>query len=447
MSTELYFEPEWVEPGRAAGQELRETWASLEISIGRQNQRITLSRILDSSTGSVRNRIFAPMYPLAEWIVMNWWHLLYEPETTGADRHHPAFVRRHTMVAAGDGYFFPAVSVTSLGSDRENPISEIRFAERKGDTRRFVYDDERAMEVPTETLQQSFSDFVDRVIARLDDRGVEDTELQREWRQLQEIDPETEEFCRYVAAAHHDPNSIDQQTGDQFVRIADDIGPGVWDDFFPNIGFGLTAIKEAAALIHRFRSELGSTDYPAREIEELRNDLARAQPAKPWINGYELAQTVLAKLSLDHPPPGTLGDLQATFGLPEKTARSLVQQADISIDALVGANLVGSPGIIMNARTGSNEGRRFLFCRAMGEYLGSLNGGERIVSSARTSSQKQNRAFAAEFLAPSAVLRDIVSGPVISEVELIEVAERFGVSTMVIEHQLENHRIATLDVV
>ena len=51
-------------------------------------------------------------------------------------------------------------------------------------------------------------------------------------------------------------------------------------------------------------------------------------------------------------------------------------------------------------------------------------------------------ALEAEFLAPAVLLRSSVSTPSVSLEEIEQLGVDFGVSVMVIAHQLENHRIA-----
>jgi Zn-dependent peptidase ImmA (M78 family) len=53
-----------------------------------------------------------------------------------------------------------------------------------------------------------------------------------------------------------------------------------------------------------------------------------------------------------------------------------------------------------------------------------------------------NRAFAAEFLAPHGMLKGDLSGAMIGEDEIDDVALDYGVSTFVVRHQIENHRLA-----
>lgn len=53
-----------------------------------------------------------------------------------------------------------------------------------------------------------------------------------------------------------------------------------------------------------------------------------------------------------------------------------------------------------------------------------------------------NRAFAAEFLAPHTMLKSDLTGTLIGEEEVDELAVEYGVSSLVIRHQIENHRLA-----
>jgi hypothetical protein len=57
------------------GPELVVTWASMSIFCNSQ-----LVTALEQGSGSEsRSHITLPLYPVAEWIVLNWWHLLHEP--------------------------------------------------------------------------------------------------------------------------------------------------------------------------------------------------------------------------------------------------------------------------------------------------------------------------------------------------------------------------------
>ena len=72
MSLQIEFD--WEDPQAAKGPELRATWARLRILIN----NVPVTQVLDSSARSVRDGIYIPLYPLAEWLAMHWWSLFHE---------------------------------------------------------------------------------------------------------------------------------------------------------------------------------------------------------------------------------------------------------------------------------------------------------------------------------------------------------------------------------
>ena len=91
----------WIEPGGAKGSELRATWARLAIEIDGKS----VTRAIDSLSRGVRDSVYLPLYPFAEWLVTNWWFLLYEvePRQLGAGE---GFYGRHSLRSAGEGLRF-----------------------------------------------------------------------------------------------------------------------------------------------------------------------------------------------------------------------------------------------------------------------------------------------------------------------------------------------------
>ena len=94
-------------------------------------------------------------------------------------------------------------------------------------------------------------------------------------------------------------------------------------------------------------------------------------------------------------------------------------------------------------RRGYESARRFQFCRGLAEVLVSPNS-DALLTQARSDRQQRSRAFAAEFLAPSAALGSRVPRSTLDEDGIDELAAEFGVSPMVIAHQVQNHNIARI---
>src|SRR5215213_7411918 len=108
--TDFVFDFEWAVPLGARGAELRATWARLAIRVGTR----CLSRVLDHEVKTVRDSVYLPLYPLAEWIVTNWWRLLFEIESSERAKD-PLYGRRHSLRWAREGYSAPPVSFNAVG--------------------------------------------------------------------------------------------------------------------------------------------------------------------------------------------------------------------------------------------------------------------------------------------------------------------------------------------
>jgi hypothetical protein len=119
---------------------------------------------------------------------------------------------------------------------------------------------------------------------------------------------------------------------------------------------------------------------------------------------------------------------------------AILQESTAVFDALVATNRAAGPSFVIRERPAARV--RFAFCRALFEYLTAPNAEPRLVTSAHSDIQKRNRAFAAEFLLPATVLREAVRRETLTDDDVGEIAETFGVSDYVVRHQLYNHEIA-----
>ena len=101
----LKFEIDWVDAERINGPELSATWASLRIYAGDS----VITRVLDARAKTVRDFVYVPLYPLAEWLATNWWFLTQEINNPEKE-DDPDFHRRHALSASREGYAFPDLS-------------------------------------------------------------------------------------------------------------------------------------------------------------------------------------------------------------------------------------------------------------------------------------------------------------------------------------------------
>ena len=189
-------------------------------------------------------------------------------------------------------------------------------------------------------------------------------------------------------------------------------------------------------------------DLPARHPRSLRGETrpGAGTGLDPWNAGYALAQRLRRKLDLDSEPLPTLRSLADAIGEDLKSLRKVTRPVSFFtetplVDGVVTRNADENPAFAF--RHQGEEAKRFHFCRALAEVLTSP-GSDALLTRAHSERQQRNRAFAAEFLAPSSGLRTRVFGPVVDGEDIDELAVKFGVSSQVIEHQIANHRIARI---
>src|ERR1700691_3693507 len=94
---------DWEDPAGVRGPELAATWARLEILV----DGTPLTELEDLRTKAIRSGVYVPLYPLAEWLAANWWHLWYEDR---AHQEPPAFAR-HSFLAAREGFALPDIRI------------------------------------------------------------------------------------------------------------------------------------------------------------------------------------------------------------------------------------------------------------------------------------------------------------------------------------------------
>ena len=162
-----------------------------------------VTRVLDARAQTVREFVYVPLYPLAEWLVTNWWFLSYEIATP-AKEGDPDFHRRHALSASREGYAFPNLEVVPSGTrthlvwtEGRSPWTGVEFLSR-GD-----------IWIDSGDFRETCADLIDRVIRRLESLGIDDTFLQAEWTAIQSVDEEESGFCKTAAGLGWDPYALD----------------------------------------------------------------------------------------------------------------------------------------------------------------------------------------------------------------------------------------------
>ncbi|MGD2115268.1 MAG: ImmA/IrrE family metallo-endopeptidase [Acidobacteriota bacterium] len=431
---DLALDFEWEDPGGARGEELRATWSRLTVTAGED----VVTRVLDLRTRGVRNSVYVPLYPIAEWIASNWWRLLYEVRSPRAPARN-GYEARHCLTAASEGFALPALSFEPMGETLRLSWNAKEFFHRPLE---FVGDG--VAHVSRDCLEERLIQFVEAVVGRLEDEGIHETLLHEEWNAIRGMSSDEESFCRLAGTLGLDPFRIDDEQADQIVEVAARIPEALHDELFSAADPSILA-AEATALGTAL-DELSGRHPSLDRLRDLREEVdpLRSTEHLPWRQGYEAARSLRAALSLNGDPLSTFESLGAAFRVEgsvlEREVRAI--RGVVAVDGVVALDDRQRPGF--GVRATAPEARRFAFCRELFEYLASEGTEPSIVTRAGTHRQQRNRAFAAELLLPSDALRSRAPADVVGYQWVDEIAAEFGVSWAVVSHQLEKHHIARI---
>lgn len=428
----ISFEYQWMDPAGAKGAELRATWAQLEISIDGH----VVTRAFDSQSRTVRPHVFLPLYPLAEWIVTNWWFLLNEMHPRGSIDGRD-FASRHSLRAAAEGYALPKLVFTPSGSTVRATWSPVDLAAQQ-----LAFTELGRATIATPEFANSMLSFARAVSSRLQALGVTDTLLDRELLAIETIDEDEAQFCAAAAALGLDPFSISDEAASQIVETASGLPDSLSQEFF--VVADSAQLGEQRHLVDLGIDAIKTNQADLGALRGLRD--RRPTPlsgSQPWKQGYRFARHLRSVLGISNSVIRSLSDLSDVFKVKTaelSTATMPILPFGSAFEAIVDSNAVNSPTFAVVKR--NEPGTMFTVCRGLFEYLTGPESGAAIVTQSRSDRQKRNRAFAAEFLVPAAQLKPLIDGPEIAGESIDDLALHFGASSAVIRHQIQNHSLA-----
>lgn len=407
--------------------EVRETGAKLKITLNRE----VLTRNVDEWSKTVSDDVRLSAYPLALWLASNWWRLRWEPLPTTV----PSLSWRmsHELAAAGYGYVWPRVLFASDGEavqvwaapsaeSEPSPVNFLTAAHgvvRAGD------------------FEHSIDNFLGGVIARLEAVGIAETTLQSLVAELAEerADASLAAYRRLEAVAGFDAGE----------------GPpgilGQLEALIPQAG--LNAAQEMATLCASPHSEqvladairiAGEGGLQAKPTELAADEALHAgveRHAPAWVRGKDLALRLRRRLAMNGQPISD-GDLYDVMGItPHQIANSASQ-----VRVPLGLAVREAQGqLALHPRRRSATGFRFELARYLCDHAMASEGDHWLpVTDGKTSRQKAQRAFAAEFLCPIDALTGYLSGD-FSDDAMEDAANHFRVGPLAVRTQLVNNGI------
>lgn len=421
---------EWIDAPGVVSPELAATWASLSIRFDGE----TVTHIADERVRSVRDSIEVATYPLARWIVRNWFFLLYHsrplqlarPQRRFEGRSHrldrTEWMLHHNLRSVGEGFVWPDLSLVSgYGDGHADWWSDATT--RLGAQVRYLT--AGTASVGSENYESALRNFIEATIIRLEDQGIVGFPLAEEWQAILDLDAEEREFCAVAARLGLDAFEVSDDVAEVVAKVGTELEMTLLDDFL-----------EAAQPEH-LSDDIRWINLAAQAVDSqivAKEQLPAVEPADPKLPPAQrgLIEAVRVRALLGISPEERVDPFRWL-------AVAEIENPDESLVGLGGLSSSKAAVLATNGLQRVSSGRRFAAARALREFAAS-NESHFLVTTSRLPGQQVNRAFAAEFLAPvngiDAALpggRDSVSWEIVEEI-----AQQFEVSPIVVSHQIED---------
>jgi len=413
----------------------RQSWCSLRVKAGSR----FASRLWDKTLEEEREALDVPAFPIARWIVQNWWSLFNElcpwesvPRKPIIGAAWLSWTRRHCLRSADSALFLPKLFLYSDGQNLRTEWHADLPESMPNMPGEFISDGVEQLD--PQATEVSLAQFVNHTLGRVED--VQDDRVNQvgaQWSVIQNADAEERDFCILAGRMGVDPYNQDE--------MSDDLAR-----FFEEM------LTSAEVPLVRDLTEVARPDSAEVQwlwVEGVSRDLRLGPctitlpfelPSKrlpPPDYGYQLARKVRAAADLEFEPLLSVEEatniaVHGTFRteernhIPGQGIKSIVGQSNS------GAIIAAGP---MNRHAYS---QRFVNARNVFHALATSRESQRLVTNAYSWDQKASRAFAAEFLAPQQALINRLSRSTADPLAVRQLSKEFRASTYVIERQLEN---------
>ena len=423
------------EPLASGTSEERATFGLFSLMV---NDRL-LAAGRDTNSRELRDGPYVAGYPLAEWLVWNWWRLRWELSYSSVERARRGWDFAHCMNTIGEGYAWPSITVHSDGMRiifSSEPSRQVNMV-------LFQYMGSAGHEViPAGEMEAAINEFVENILDRLNGNALNYSNLHRLWADLQEErdNPNITRFRRLEAQLGYDPDESDEDLIFRSLADAKELGEEAWGEVAADAGFRGTPGQMISAQEAFGAAKQNRPNANANDVIQLCRDISLPQPGEEaaWRVGTYVAKEIRNQENLSCQPVSSrkLTDYAGTNRDVISNKDMSVPEFSFSLDQKNGASHV-------SLRSKWETGRRFQLARLIGDRLigsRSTYADERLLPATRTSSYRQQmqRAFAAEFLSPFASVDDMLAGDY-SEENQSMVAAHFEVSPMTVQTQLVNH--------
>jgi len=366
-------------------------------------------------------------YHAAEWFAANWWRMRHEPYSPrSAD-----WWRAHRMTAIGEGYVWPNIVFRTDGV-RSAILSD---ASSDPEAKPFRYLGAAPWVGPAVTVEEAVDTFLGRILGRLAEHGLRDSNLSRLWHEVlvERQDADLAARRRLEALMGFDPDEADENF---ILTLLDDrqrFGSGAVDELAAETA-GTSPLT--ATRLRSIAAREGATIKRSDAVTLSHDDLADAR-SRPlaWQQGQQAARMLRKQENLGDAPIPTARLTEMIGGSGIGPGR---RQPTSPISFLFPENSVNASMVL---RSRWETGRRFELARLLGDHL-LFGQTDHLLpaTGAYTFRQQAQRTFAAEFLTPLHVVTDMLQGDYSPEA-IEDTARHFNVSTMTVDTLLRNNNV------
>ena len=428
VSNELNIDFKWL--GSQTGSPVeRAFYADIGMAVGEE----WLTRLEDQEASTVGNHLRASAHLLATWFAANWWRLRWEPETQNCWKDADWRIA-HSVASAGGGYVWPNVI---FASDGDSLAVMSRPRKKPAPFEPIHYLNQVETHITAAEFERKIDAFLASIVSRQHSMSITDDSLPALWAEVQaeRSDPDAAQWRKLEALCGYDPDEAPSALMEMLIK--------------DNSNLGGHALEEVAAQGRHHTQQV------------LRSILALANSSgKPKDGGFRGTLPALTGTSACHTRdlPWQQGGKLARQARQEwNLGRQLISNKDL-------ANLLGTRPAVFTSlpkaispmpialRTRENgkvdfyinqlpsTSRRFATSRLIGDHLRFANGGRLFpATSAKTSRQQFQRAFAQEFLCPINALLEKIQSTEPDENDISEAADHFQVSPLMVKSTLVNH--------
>lgn len=408
--------------------EIRETGAKLRIALGPE----VLTRNVDDWSKTVSDDVRVSAYPLALWFASNWWRLRWEP-LPQQGLMTVSWRMSHEFAAAGYGYIWPRVLIASDGEAVQ--IWSAPTGEHASLPVKYLTGAHGV--VPAEEFEHEIDHFLNGVAARLKAVGIEGTALQGLLAELAEerADVQLTAYRTLEAIAGFDAGEGPKNTLATLEELISRAGMNATQELATLCSSGNSG--QTLADVVGVAAEDGVAARPIDAATDLAfdNDEARFTPA--WVRGKEFALELRRRLGMNGAPIPD-DELHEILGVSSREISEAGGQRRAPLGLAVRRN---EGTLTLHSRKRHPVSIRFELARFLYDNATAAQADRWLpVTDGKTSRQKAQRAFAAEFLCPIEVLRAYLSDD-FSDDAIEDAANHFRVGTPAVQSQLVNNGV------